>query len=445
MRFRHHALTIACAVFNSVALAQPACPPAQPSALTLADLMSRGLCLDPGVAQLQAELRRAQRAVDEAASAQAWQLSLQAGPQLTTQQGTGGGSHSVTANGSIAATRVLRDGGISANRSLQREREASAAMSELEAGRQDAIRDLATAWANARQAQTGLSAARTSLDAARASEAAARARFAAGTATRVDALTAASALAQAERDVASAETAWRRRQGVLAERMGWSADTQVTLRGDESALIDRLSSLIGSGESLGSLEAHPKLAAQRDRVRSRRDAVSASRAEEGATVEFSARSGPNFARSNSATASGRWDGTRRWGSEVGVTWVMPLSDGGGRQSRTAQNLAQLDSAQAQQEALERSLREALWQQWTAWRSADADVRASTTALDASRAAERAQRGRYEAGAGTLNDWLSAQADVSSRLRQLAESEQSRLLSAVGTTHAMGRLKLEEGQ
>jgi len=417
------------------------CPTVDPHRLTLPAVLARGLCLDPKVRQAQAEIRRSDSATGEAASARAWQLRLQAGPSLNTQQGSGGGVHSASASGSLVASRTLADGGLTTARTTQREREALAAAADLDAAKQDALRDLAGAWADAREAQATLQAATRALDAARSSDAAARARLAAGTVTRVDALSAASTLAQAERDVVSAQTAWRRRQGVLAERLGWPADAEIGLGGDESAVIDRLARVIGTGTQPAAPNAHPQLAAQRERVQARRAALDASRADEGAVVEVSARTGPSLARGNNALP-GAWDTTKRWASEVGLTWSMPLSDGGARRSRTAQSQASLDAALAQQAALDRTLREGLWQQWTAWRASDAELLAARAALDAAQAAESAQRGRYEAGAGTLTDWINAQSDLSARLRQLAGAEQSRLRAAVGTAHAIGRLSLE---
>ncbi len=102
----------------------------------------------------------------------------------------------------------------------------------------------------------------------------------------------------------------------------------------------------------------------------------------------------------------------------------------------------MDSALAQQQTLMRNLREALWQQWTAWRGSAAEVRAAQAALDAAAAAESAQRGRYQAGAGTLADWIGAQSDLGARMRQVASAEQARLRAAVGTLHSLGRLTLD---
>jgi outer membrane protein len=439
MRF---SMFVVCAALcgADAAQAQP-CPDAQPGALTLQALLSRGLCLDPQVAQQAFEVARTRGTIDEAAAAAAWQLSLDAGPSASVQQGSGGGTRSVTGSGSLTASRLLADGGLTRSRTAQRERESAAAAAELEAARQNTLRDLAGVWSDAREAQATLFAATRAQDAARTSDAAARARLAAGAATRVDALQAASTLAQAERELVTAEVAWRRRQVVLAERLGWPADTPVVLRGDETDWLSRLAKTIGEAPPLLATGQHPQLLAQAERLQSRRAALDAARADEGATVSVAGSTGPNLTRGNASTLTRTYDTTQRWNSQIALTWSMPLSDGGAKRSRVAQNQSSVDSALAQQDALQRSLRENLWQQWTAWRGADAEVRAAQAAFDAAQANESAQRGRYQAGAGTLADWITAQSDLSSRARQAASAEQSRLRAAVGTVHALGRLGL----
>jgi outer membrane protein TolC len=61
-----------------------------------------------------------------------------------------------------------------------------------------------------------------------------------------------------------------------------------------------------------------------------------------------------------------------------------------------------------------------------WRSAEADVAASRTALEAAAASEAAQRGRYAAGVGTVAELLSAQEALAQRRQQANNAEQQRL-------------------
>jgi outer membrane protein len=418
-----------------------ACPEAQPAALTVLAVLARGLCLDPRLDQQGAELSRTRAAIDESRAASAWQLSLQAVPSLSSQTGSGGGTRTVSAAGTLAASRVLADGGLTGSRTTQREREAAASVADAEAARQDVLRELAGVWADAREAQAVLSAAKRALDAAREADAAAQARLLAGTTTRVDTLAAASTKAQAEREELTADLGWRQRKAILAERMGWPAETAITLHHSEDELLSRMSDAIGASTPSAPLESHPQLQAQRERIGARRAGLEATRAEERPTLSLGGNAGPYVGRTDIGSPA-RHETRQQWKQEVALTWSLPLSDGGARQSRTAQSLASLDGSLAAAATLERNLREALWQQWTAWRSADGEVGAARAALMAAQEAEAAQRGRYQAGAGTLADWITAQSDLAARMRQDATAEQARVRAAVGTAHALGRLTLD---
>jgi outer membrane protein len=433
----------ACAVLCLPAAA--ACPEVNPAALQLSAVLARGVCLDPRVAQQRAEIERNQGAVSEAAAASAWQWSLRAGPAASVAQGSGGGQRSGSASGSVVASRTLADGGLTRARTSQRERDEAAARADLDSTQQDSLRELAGLWSDAREAEAAVTAARGSLEAARASDAAVQARFAAGTATRVDTLSAASALAQAERELLSAQATWLRRQGVLAERLGLAANVSLVLESERAQWLQDLASRLDKDPATNAaqLGTHPQAVSQAERVASRRAALEATRAEDGPTLSLSGSTGPQWSHSNVASRTGSYESTTRWNSELGLTWSKPLSDGGARRARSTQGQAQLDAALAQQASVQRSLREGLWQQWTAWQSAPAELRAAQTALAAAQAAERAQRGRYEAGAGTLAEWITAQSDLAARTRQAAVAEQSQLRAAVGAVHALGNLRLEE--
>ena len=417
------------------------CPEAQPAALTLPELLARGVCLDPRLTQQGFELVRTRGVVAEASATNAWQVSLQAGPSASVQQGSDSDTHSATASANLSVSRLLSDGGLTQHRITQREHESVAAQADQDAARLDILRDLASAWSDAREAQAALLAARRLLDAARASDEITRARFAAGSATQVDVLSAAANLAQAHREFVSSEVGWRRRQAILAERLSWPAETPVVLHDDEQAWLQSLARKIGNNAPEISSEQHPQLRAQVQRLQARRAALDVARAEEGSVLSVSGATGPNVTRSNAGLVPG-YETTHRWNSQVALTWSMPLSDGGARRARVAQAQAQVDSALAQQQSLLRNLRETLWQHWTAWRGSAAEVSAAHAARDAAAAAESAQHGRYLAGAGTLAEWISAQSDLSARSRQASSAEQTRLRAAVGTVHALGLLSLD---
>jgi outer membrane protein len=420
------------------------CPSVSPRAITLASMLARSLCLDPGIQRARAARQRLDHAVREARSPAAWQVEIQAGPTASLQTESGRDTGTLTGSANVALSKLLRDGGATDARAAQAASELLAAEADLRTARQDALRASVEAWADVREAQGGVFAATRALDAARQSRSVADARVAVGLATRTEALSAASAVAQAERDVLTATTTELAAIGVLAERLGWAANTQLALAGDAESVVDALTRLIGHDDPMALLADHPRLVAQRERVAGRGAARDAARAEEGASLAFNARTGPRLNRSNALTAGGgtgigSYQNTRTWNHEVSMTWTMPLSDGGARSSRVAQAQSALDGARAEAADLERSLRTTVWQQWTAWRSAGAGLNAARSALSAAEAAEAGQRARYQAGVGTLSEWLTAQADLASRVRQIASAEQTILRSAAGAAHALGRL------
>jgi outer membrane protein len=420
------------------------CPEAPPASLTLAQAVARALCLDPSLAQARANLRRSQAALSERRAALTPTWSVSATPGASTQRANSQTTDSTTAGATIVLSHTLADGGARAARILQTSDDVKASEETVEADRQDAQRDFVGLWADTRDAQATLEAALAAESAARSSLAAAQARFGAGTATRVDLLSAESAKAQAERDVLSARTALRKAMGLLARRLGWSPDAQIMLVGEDILVLEAESEF--SQATLETFIAelrqrHPLLAAQRARVNALVAALDAARADAKPTLKLTGQAGPNWSHSNPSTA-GSYDGTQ-WAAEIGLNWSMTFSDGGARDARIAQARAQLDAARAQEQTLSRDLDDNLWQRYTDWRDADANLSASLAALDAARAAEAAQRGRYSAGLGTLTDLLASQSDLAERQRQAALARQQRLRSRAGLLHALGTLDLAD--
>jgi outer membrane protein len=415
-----------------------ACPDLPAEAWTLAVAVARAVCLDPSLAQARAETSRSVAARTETEAASAWQWQLQAGPAAHAQQGSGRDTRNASLSATLGASRTLADGGLQRARVSQRDRELAAAQADLRVREQALALEVVGVWADLREAAASLQAAQTSVQAARASEAAVRARFEAGSATRVDGLAAASTLAQAEREQIVAQGQWQRRQGVLLERLALPASSTVPWTADDLSFVVRLAPTLAGSAVPSAPDDHPQLAAGRERLAARRDGLAATRAEGAPSWSVSARGGPNTAYAHPA-ALGSASTARQLVGDVALTWSMPLSDGGARQARSLQAQAQLDAQQAQLDSVARNLRENLWTQWTAWQTAPAEQRAAAAALQAAQAAEAAQRGRYEAGAGTLTDWLNAQAERSQRARQAAAAEVAVLRAAAGAAHALGQL------
>lgn len=420
-------------------VAPASCPSVDPKAITLSAFLGRATCIDPAIQTARATRQRLEQAVVEARSPLAWQLDVQVGPSGSLQSQSGRDLGTLTGAASVGGSKRLFDGGATRARVSAAQRQVLVADADVRSAHQDSVRTSIETWADLREAQGRVFAATRALDAARQSRTAVDARVAVGLSTRLEALTAASAVAQAERELLTARTTELAALGVLAERVGWAANAQLALVGDGDTIVDSLTTLIGHDDPMSLLAGHPRLVAQRERIAGRDDAVAAARADERASVVLSASTGPRLSRSNATSPTGSYQESRSWNHEVALTWALPISDGGSRSSRVAQATASLNGERAAGADLERALRSSVWEQWTTWRGAGAGLTAAQAALAAARAAEEGQRARYTAGTGTLTEWLSAQSDLADRIRQLATAEQTVLRSAARAAHALGRL------
>jgi outer membrane protein len=361
---------------------------------------------------------------------------------MSWDRADGRNNHTVSAVASMGVSYTIRDGGLRNARIAQSEHELNNTAQLQILTQQDALLDFVNRWADARDAQAALQAVMADVTSAAASEAAARARFEAGSATRVDILTARSALAQSQRDELAARTKLRKVMGVLAQYLDLDPQQEITLNGNDLLAIDATSLNASSTPQALSeqlKQSHPKIKAQQAQVDSAKAAVEVSRAQAKPQLSLSASAGPAWSRSNVGNAS--YNSATQWSGQAGLNWTMTFSDGGSRDAAIAGALALLDAAQATYLENERTLSTALWQGYSDWRDADSNVTASNAALDAATASEAAQRGRYSAGLGTINDVLSAKTQLAQSRQQMSAAQQQRLRAQAALLHALGQLHL----
>jgi outer membrane protein len=418
------------------------CPAVQPQSLNLSAAARRALCLNPSSLKAAANLRQSQAGLAQSQAAQAPVWTASAGPSASWNRADGRNNNTASAAASVGLSYTLSDGGLRKARIAQSEQELNNSAQLQALTQQDALLDFVGRWADARDAQAALQAVVADVASAQASEAAARARFDAGSATRVDVLTAQSALAQSQRDELAARTKLRKVMGVLAQYLDLDPQQEITLTGNDLLAIDA-SSLNTSGTPQALTENlklnHPKMKAQQALTDSAKAALDASRAQAKPQLSLSASAGPTWSRSNVANSS--YSSATQWSGQTGLNWTMTFSDGGSRDAAIASSIAQLDAAQATYLENERTLSTTLWQSYADWRDADNTVIASNAALDAATAAEAAQRGRYSAGLGTINDVLSAKTQLAQSRQQLSTAQQQRLRAQAALLHALGQLHL----
>jgi outer membrane protein len=438
---------VSCATVSAMA-AEP-CPAADLEGLSLPQFLARAGCLDARVAGAAAEDQRAQAAQREAQAARAWHTQLHVTPSLATQTGSGGGRQSGAIDAQWQAQRTLLDGGAREAVIEQRTLERHSASEDARALRQDVLKELVGLWADAREAQVNFLTAQGRLATARLSSEAVRARLAVGSATQVDLLSVLAEQAQAESEWLQAGQACVRQQGLIASRLGREPlqdGCRPSDRGDSDdsaptqALLARWQRRAAALETLSA--EHPQLKSQWLATASREAAIRAAAAQDKPSLNLGASLGPNVSRSNAASPGGTLASSQRLATSLALTWSLPLGDGGAREARVAQAQATAQAARSQGERLRQSLEENAWRQWVSWQSSQATLSANQASLAAARAAELAQQGRYQAGVGTLLDWLRSQTERSARATQWNSAKQNMLRSLAGVLHAHGQLELE---
>jgi outer membrane protein len=417
------------------------CPSVDASKLTLEAAAARALCLNPTALKAAATTRQSQAALNQARAARAPVWSANANPSWSWQRADGSSSQTQKAGASVGASYTLMDGGARNARVAQSQQDLIGSEQQQAATRQDALKEFIGLWADARDAQATLQARMAAVASAKASEAASRARLDAGSATRVDVLSAQSSLAQAQLDEISAQTGLRKAIGVLAQYLSLNPLDDIRLMGDDLKVLDTSRFTTSTTpQALTELlrQQHPDLKSQQASIESARAALDASRADGKPQLSLTGSAGPTWSRSNT---TGSYSSGTQWSSQVGLNLSYTFSDGGSRDATIARSQAQLDTASAAYQETERSLSTTLWQSYADWRDADASVAASRLALDASIASEAAQSGRYRAGLGTINDVLTAQTQLAQARQQLATTEQRRLRAHAALLHAVGQLNI----
>jgi outer membrane protein len=440
-RFQQMALSLMlCAFLYANVLAQSeVCPAVDASRLTLASAAERALCLNPTALKAAANTRESQAAVQQAIAGRVPVWTANTNPSWIWQRADGSNNQTQRAGASVEGSYTLSDGGARQARVLQNQQNLKGNEQQQTVVRQDALREFVGQWADVRDAQATVLAREAALASSKASESASRARLEAGSATRVDLLSAQSSLAQTQLDLLSAQTDFRKAMGVLAQTLSLNPQMSIGLNGDDLKMLDTSAfTATSTPQALTELlrQEHPRLKAQQASVESAKAALEISRAEGKPQLSLTGSAGPTWSRNNS---TGSYQSGTQWSGQVGLNWSKTFSDGGSRDATIARSLAQLEAASATYQEIERSLSTTLWQSYAEWSDADASVAASRLALDAAIASEAAQSGRYRAGLGTINDVLTAQSQLAQARQQLATSEQSRLRATAALLHSIGQL------
>lgn len=298
------------------------------------------------------------------------------------------------------------------------------AVADYEGARQTLLLDVASAYANVRQAQAVVAARETNVANLQLLLEYAQAQFDAGVVTRTDVAQsqaryaqARTLLVQAQGQMAAAVEAYRR----LVGRPPSDLAAPPAAMGLPASLESALATAVDNNPALIAAQADARLAdANVD--------VAAAQGRVNVTLEGGYGIGADFDDDLSEAST----------DTVGVRVAVPLLQGGAIRSRTRQQRALRSASNLDLAAAERAVQEGVTNAWTGLASARAAVNSAREQVEASELAYEGVRLEQEAGSRSTVEVLDQEADLLTARIALAQAERDlvvaerRLLAAVGT-------------
>ncbi len=396
---------------------------------TLAEAMAAAMESNPVLAAQRERLRATREALPQAWAEALPQVTISASAQEGDRYGPGAGSQFGSSDRSddwstsASASQLLFGSGRVLASTRQARAQIAGAIADYDGARQDLLLDVASAYADVREAQQIVSARETNVANLSEQQRYVSAQFEAGVVTRTD-------VAQADARLAQARTQLVQAQGALAA----ANEAYLRLIGNPPQNLEAPPAAENLPATLeGALDTatdqNPDLISALAAVREADAAVSSARAQGRVRVTLEADA--------SLSADSNDDDTEVSADSVGVRLSLPLFSGGSNWSRVRQNRALRSAANLDVAAAQRVVRESVTNAWTGLASARAAV---VSAGEGVRAAELAYEGiriEQETGLRTTidvlnqeNDLLEARLALASAERDLVVAERQ-LLAAVG--------------
>jgi outer membrane protein len=304
------------------------------------------------------------------------------------------------------------------------------ATADYEGARQQLLLDVATAYANVRQAQAVVAARETTVANLQRLQEYAQAQFDAGVVTRTD-------VAQAQARYAQARTQLVQAQGAMAASVEAyrrlvgrpPSDLQVppAATGLPVGLDAALATAVNNSPTLISAQADTRLA----------DANVSSAAAQGrlnVTAEAGYSLGADFDDELSESSN----------DSVGVRLSVPLFQGGAIRSRTRQARALRSASNLDLAATERSVQELVTNAWTGLASARSAVQSAREQVQAAELAYEGVRLEQETGLRSTVEVLDQEADLLTARIALAQAERDLVVAERQMLAAVGTLDIQAG-
>ncbi len=424
-------------------LAQEMVPPACASAagpafanLTLSVALRQVVCASPAVRQAGSKVDDRLGVIAVTRSTYLPRVSLQ-GEVATNQIPSINSAAPYLASSASAALRfswLLVDFGARSAATRQAGQELKSAQSAWENALLASFRNGLKLYTDAITSHSRLGTLAQAEEVARQTLAVVQAKKDAQAGSLVEVLQARTALAQAQVDHGRAVGTWETARGTLAVAMGYPASQSLNLAPIADSLAVAGPDIAADLPMVDALEQHPLLRSLRADIDAAKARIDTIRAESWGTIAVGGSVG-----GTQSLLSGTNYG--QISTSVALIATIPIYDGGDRNGRTAQAVAQLAIRMEELESARREIEVVVHAARQAVETERLNVDSARTLRTIATEAYEVSLGRYKAGVGSLLDLLTAQNAATSAQSQLLQAEIGWVSARVYLAIAEGRFKL----
>jgi outer membrane protein len=400
---------------------------------TLAEAMTAAQESNPTLAAQRQRLRATREALPQALSAALPQVSLSGSASASDRDSDNPlleGDRTETWSSSANISQLLFGSGRVLASTRAARAQIAGATADYEGARQQLLLDVASAYANVRQAQAVVAARETNVSNLQQLFEYAQAQFEAGVVTRTDEAQAQARFAQARTQLVQAQGAMAAAVEAYRRLVGYPP-SDLTLPASATGLPSDLESALAiavdNSPTLISAQADTRLA----------DANVASAAAQG-RLNVTAEAGYSLgAAFNDDTSESSND-------SVGVRLSVPLFQGGAIRSRTRQQRALRSASNLDLAATQRSVQETVTNSWTGLASARSAVQSAREQVEAAELAYEGVRLEQETGLRSTVEVLDQVADLLTAQIALAQAERDLIVAERQLLAAVGTLDIQAG-
>lgn len=366
-----------------------------PNALSLAETLERSVCLSPSLRQAQARSAQSRAALAQQDAAQDAQVSLQASQSWRQDTDTS------TRQAQLRWSKPLWDAGLHKAKTELAKAQSAEADLGTPAARQQAAMDAATRFYQVLSAQQAALTADRALAQAHQALSAVKGRREQGAAYKLEELQAQAQVAQAQHARSQARNRLDVAQSALRLAINWPQEQPVVLASAWKAQC-------ALPDSLSTFDLWPQV---RELVMAQNPSLKIARARLEAAerqVALADRWGRPVLQGNIAWQDSRQGALHSAGAQASLTLDVPLSQGHARQQQMEQALAAKEQAHAQLEQTVRDVEQQLNNLRAQLSNHEEGCAAAQDALNQQEQAQEHAKARYEAGVGTLQEWLLQQ-------------------------------------